>query len=104
LKLFSLPGSRSIPVIQNSWIRKNIYGSGTLVSPLISFDIIIFMFRAEDLVERPAAIERFIMELLADPEPPPVSRPAVFFFVFRYRYMSGISKMLAVFIGSGQQF
>ncbi len=28
-------------------------------------------------MERPAAIERFIMELLADPEPPPVSRPKV---------------------------
>ncbi len=28
-------------------------------------------------MERPAAIERFIMELLADPEPPPVSRPEV---------------------------
>jgi hypothetical protein len=42
------------------------------------------MFRAEDLVERPAAIERFIMELLADPEPPPVSRSEVL--LFRYMY------------------
>ncbi len=55
-------------------------------------------------MERPAAIERFIMELLADPEPPPVSRPeAVLFLLFRYRYMYGISRMLAVFMGSGQQ-
>ncbi len=36
-------------------------------------------------MERPAAIERFIMELLADPEPPPVSRPEVLL----YRYMYG---------------
>jgi hypothetical protein len=55
------------------------------------------MFRAEDLVERPAAIERFIMELLADPEPPPVSRPEVVFFLV-FRYMYGISKMLAGFL------
>jgi hypothetical protein len=57
------------------------------------------MFRAEDLVERPAAIERFIMELLADPEPPPVSRPevvCVLFFLFRYMY--DISRMLAGFL------
>jgi hypothetical protein len=55
------------------------------------------MFRAEDLVERPAAIERFIMELLADPEPPPVSRPEV---VFSLVFWYGTSKMLVDFCGS----
>jgi hypothetical protein len=48
------------------------------------------MFRAEDLVERPAAIERFIMELLADPEPPPVSRPEVLLVPVHVRYFKNV--------------
>jgi hypothetical protein len=80
---------------------RNIYGSVTLVSRLITFYIIIFMFRAEDLVERPAAIERFIMELLADPEPPPVSRPEVL--LYRYMYGTVLQKCWRIFMGSRQQ-
>jgi hypothetical protein len=36
------------------------------------------MYRADDLVGRPAAMERFIVELLEDPIPPQVSMAFLF--------------------------
>ncbi len=43
---------------------------------------LVFFCRVEDLVGKPAAIERFLMELLEDPTPPQVRYRIT---VFRYR-------------------